>query len=62
MKEYTLTYTAEITDIIPNKDGVREENIMAITPEHLANIIKQMLHVDNVLVSDLKVFITGDSK
>ena len=62
MKEYTLTYTAEITDVIPDKDKVREEDIMAITPEHLATIIKQMLNVDNVLVSDLKVFITGDSK
>lgn len=62
MKEYTVTYTAKITDIIPPESGWKEEQVMSLTPEIMANTLKAIINCDNVLVSDLKVFITGDSK
>lgn len=62
MKEYTVIYTVEITDIIPPEMDITEEQIMSVTPEIIASNIKRELGSDNVVVSDLKVFITGDSK
>lgn len=59
MKEYTLTYTVEITDILHPDDRVTEDDIMNLDHRMLANLIRNMLHVDHVNVSDLKVFITG---
>jgi hypothetical protein len=61
MKEYTLTYTVEITDIIYPDDTITEEDIMSITPQELAEAFKQITDVDHVSVSDLKVFITHDN-
>jgi len=62
MKEYTVTFTVEITDIIPAEHDYQEKEVMAITPNDIADAIKQNFHCDNAVVSDLKVFITGDSK
>ena len=62
MKEYTVTYTAKITDIIPPEAGWKEEQIMALTPEIMANTLRAIILADNVVVSDLKVFNTGDNE
>lgn len=50
MKEYTITYTAEVTEIIkgelsPNND-----------PETIAKWVKRELNADDVKVKNVKVF------
>ena len=60
MKEYTLTYTVEITDIIQSDGDITEEDVMSITSDELAEAVKDLTGVDHVAVSDLKVFVTKD--
>ena len=50
MKEYTIVYTAEITEVV-----VAEE-LADIDKEQLAAWIESKLKVDDVHVKDLKVF------
>lgn len=60
MKEYTLTYTVEITDIIQSDGDITEEDVMSITSDELAEAVKDLTGADHVTVSDLKVFVTKD--
>lgn len=58
MKEYTLTYTVDITDII-RKDGVINNELPEYftNPKDVAHWIKKILEVDDVHVRpNIKVF------
>ena len=60
MKEFTVTLNAQITMI--HKDG-DEETIVRFDEEkkkRLERFIKEHLLVDDVVVSDYKVFMMGD--
>ena len=59
MKEYTLIYNAQVTEILTeeeigavpfNEDGI------TVDDQKLAKIAKAMLDVDDVVISDVKVF------
>lgn len=58
MKEYTITYTAEITEIWkPNEHECEfEETIFCGEPEEIADYVKDVLKADDVHVSKVKVF------
>ena len=51
MKEYTLTYTAEITEVIKSDAPLYDNDKNAI-----ANWIGSKLNVDDVHVKNVKVF------
>lgn len=52
MKEYTITYTAEVTDVFK---GV-EPYEWRTDPEEIARFIKEELEADDVHVKNVKVF------
>lgn len=57
MKEYIVTMNAQITFILKDNDSFTEESIRETTEKIMANSIKEDLQADDVVVSDLKLFI-----
>jgi len=56
MKEYTLTYTAEITEVIKSDAPLYDKDKNAFVKNAIANWIGSKLDVDDVHVKDIKVF------
>lgn len=54
MKEYTLVYTAEITEVVTTDEPL--ENYVYDDKNDLANWIGSKLNADDVRVKDIKVF------
>lgn len=57
MKEHIVTMNAQITYIARGNDVLPEEIIRSITEKDFANVIKKDLQCDDVVVSDLKLFV-----
>lgn len=53
MTEYTLTYTAKITEVFRNEDVFEE---IVVNENAIANWIGAKLNVDDVKVENVKVF------
>lgn len=59
--EYTITYTAEITEIVHGDPELELQLMAPDAPENIARTIKEDIGADDVHVSDLHVFIGGQS-
>ena len=57
MKEYTVTMNAQITYITKVEDNHPEVHITAAMEKEMAAAIKEDTMADDVVVSDLKLFI-----
>ena len=57
MKEYTITFTAEVTKVIKSDVDTMEEFLVNDAPKFLCDDIKRKLPVDDVRVSEYKVFV-----
>lgn len=57
MKEYIVTMNAQITFILKDNDTFTEESIRETTEKIMANSIKEDLQADDVVVSDMKLFV-----
>lgn len=57
MKEYTVTMNAQITCIFKEGTFVDEETIKFAMDKMFSDFIKTKMNADDVVVSDLKLFI-----
>ena len=61
MKEYTITYKAEITRIIKSDADNMEQFLINDVPKFICDDIKRKLPADDVRVSDYKVFVRDEA-
>ena len=57
MKELTVTMNAQITFIKSGEDDWSESRITAVMEQEMAKAIKEDTMADDVVVSDMKLFI-----
>lgn len=57
MKEFTVTMNAQITYILKESELATEERLRGILEKAMAMVIKEDVDADDVVVSDMKLFI-----